>query len=550
MSRRFQITRLGILFTIWLIVEGRGVANAQYTLVGSAKNSPQTDCYQLTSANEAQNGAVWYDQPLRLTESFELEYTLNFGNNSTGADGVVMVMQTTGNRVIGSRGAGIGFGGLKPSLGIEFDTHRNASLGDPVADHIAFVRDGISDHRLNAQFASPTPISTTSANLKDGRDHLIRVRWNATTQRISVSVDCVQRVNQFVDLINDVFVGKNEVYWGFTSSTGSSSNVHTVCLLKDIVIRDTVVACRNETVTLVPGVSATGQYEWKPALGLQTPSIRTPTLVATGTQLYTVSYVDRCAVRRTDSILVQVNAPDFSLGADRKVCENEVIELNPQLTTPTALRYRWSTGDTTRRLTPKTSGLYSLEITADGCSEKDSVLVTFVPLPKLDSLAETVFNCPGDQPLLLDPRATGSGLRYQWTANGASEPTLQTSLPGRYTVRISTDSACTVEKAFVVLDNCPSSTLVFVPDAFTPNGDGVNDVFSWKNTTTIDARMTIINRWGEVVFFSETAGEYWDGTCKGVPCPINSYAWQLEYRSPQRTDRNWFVQKGTVYLMR
>ncbi|UFH53090.1 lectin-like domain-containing protein [Spirosoma sp. KNUC1025] len=524
-------------------------AQSGYTLVGSARASAQSDCYQLTADRTAQIGAVWYDKPLELSKSFELEFTMNFGNNPLGADGIVMVMQTAGNRVIGTTGSGIGFQGLKPSLGIEFDTHANPNLGDLSADHIAIIRDGVSDHRLNTEFAPPVPISTSTNNVKDGKDYIIKVKWNAVSYLLQVQVNCLLRINQVVDLKNDIFKGFREAYWGFTSSTGSSANIHTVCLQKDIVVRDTFQVCKLESLTLVSNVSSDNKYTWQPATGLSNPLSRTPQLTATSSQLYTVSYLDRCSELKTDSVFVKVKTPDVTLESTKEACENVRIDLNPTLTPANeSVKYLWSTGDTTRQLSPKTSGLYILTVTKDGCTASDSSTVTFHPLPKLGLQSEPTYDCPQSQPLRLDPQATGTNLTYTWTPGDTHEATLGVIVAGRYTVNIKTNFGCEANQSFTVLDNCSPAASVFVPNAFTPNGDGKNELFDWKSNTEVEVRMQISNRWGEVVFFTTNAREFWDGSKNGQPCPTNIYTWQLEYRSLQNND--WLVKRGEVLLIR
>ncbi|MBC7890611.1 MAG: hypothetical protein H7Y12_00235, partial [Sphingobacteriaceae bacterium] len=323
-----------LLLLLWLFCGFGAWGQSGYTLVGDARPGLLPDCYQLTASRAWQNGAVWYDQPLRLTESFSLEFTVNLGADGFGADGVVLVMQTVGNRAIGEAGLGIGFKGLRPSLGIEFDTFRNAELGDPALDHVALVRDGISDHRGNSGFAAPVQLSAVSTNAKDGRDHRVLVAWDAPARLLTVRVDCVPRISQSIDLVNGVFGGTSAVYWGFTSATGGSTNSHTVCLQKDIVARDTFRVCRGDALTLVAGgQSANDRYDWQPATGLSDPGIRTPQLTPTTDQLYTVSYRDRCFSPHLDSVFVRVQTPPtLDLGSDRAVCENVPVELTPQLT--------------------------------------------------------------------------------------------------------------------------------------------------------------------------------------------------------------------------
>ena len=553
MKTRFRFLHTITLLLIgWLLLNRPAAAQGTYNLVGTAHTSPASDCYQLTDNKPQQNGALWYDKPLRLTESFALEFTFNFGSNTDGADGMMMVMQTVGNRILGTPGSGIGFQGLRPSLGIEFDTFQNTNLDDPIEDHIAIVRDGVSDHRLNSFFAAPVPISATSNTVRDGKDHLIRVKWTVGTRLLQVQVDCMPRISQTIDLINDIFNGYKEVYWGFTSSTGGAYNAHTVCIQQDVIIRDTIQACKLEQVALISSISSNGQYNWQPATGLSNSRIRSPRLKVTTDKLYTVTYLDRCSLPKTDTVFVKVKPlPTLSLGGNRQVCENQVVNLTPMLTPATIpVKFRWSTGDSTRQLTPTASGLYRLQITADGCSVSDSALLTFTPPPKLGLTGEPTYNCPLDRPILLNPKASGTGLSYSWTPGGTSDSTLSVSAAGRYNVKVSTKVGCSVEQGFTILDNCLPSASVFIPNTFTPNGDGLNELFEWKSSTDIDARMKIFNRWGEVIFSSDNSSQFWNGTWQGHPCPSTMYAWRLEFRSRQSTTNQWFVKLGEVLLLR
>ena len=554
MKRDFQITNAGIFLTIgWLFFAVIPVkAQSNYTLVGSARASSVADCYNVTEERpgQPQIGAVWCNQLLRISESFELELTANFGANSNGADGIIIAMQTVGNTALGLPGLGMGFAGIRPSFGIEFDTHYNGEFGDPALDHIALVRD-VNDHRLNASFSPPVPISTTSKNIKDGRDHLIKVNWNAAKQLLEVYVDCVLRVSQSVDLVNDVFKGRQEVYWGVTSATVSAGNAHTVCLPKDIVVRDTLQACQLDTVTLLAGVAIDDVYDWKPATGLSNSHIRNPRLTPTTNQLYTVSYVDRCSMPTIDSVFVKGTAPTISLGNDKDACENDVVELSPTFTQSGApVKFYWSTGDTTRTLKPTDSGLYTLQVSVNGCSTSDSVVVNFHPLPTTGVLNEPAYDCPRELPVLLDPLAVGSDLRFAWTPGGTNEPTLSAGAPGGYTVKISTAFGCSIEQRFSILDNCPPAALISVPDAFTPNGDGRNEVFEWKSDAEIEVRMTIYNRWGEILFSSANVRDFWDGTWNGKQCPSTVYTWKLDYRSRSSKENQWFVSRGELLLLR
>ncbi|MCY7352654.1 MAG: T9SS type B sorting domain-containing protein [Cytophagaceae bacterium] len=544
MLRRF------LPFLVLVFNQFPGFAQSGYNLVGDARAVPNSDCYQLTNSRTWQLGAVWYAEPLRLAESFELEMTLNFGADGTGADGIVLVMQTVGNRAIGKAGGGIGFEGFLPSLGIELDTYRNLAFSDPDIDHIALVRNGASNHSDNANraFASPVQMSTKVKNVKDGTNHRMLVKWNAAARQLDVFFDCDLRISQKIDLVQDVFGGVSEVFWGFTAATGGSTNTHTVCLNRNIVARDTFRVCQGERLTLVARESINETYQWNPVQDLENPTSRTPSLRADRDRFFTVSYRDKCFALRRDSVYVRVQTPPkLRLGGDRQVCEDKPIELVPTLTPAFGqTSYRWSTGDTTQRLKPLQSGRYALKVKAGVCQLSDSVQVTIHPLPTLETIPE--LECLRDQPLTLDARASGPGLRYQWLPGGSTSPSLIASTAGRYDVRIQTDFGCAANRSITVRDDCPPQ--VFIPDAFSPNGDGLNDQWEWKNTDELDSRLTVYDRWGEVLFSTENSQQRWDGTYQGLPCPTADYVFRLDFRLRRKPDGEWFVKRGRVTLFR
>jgi gliding motility-associated-like protein len=71
-----------------------------------------------------------------------------------------------------------------------------------------------------------------------------------------------------------------------------------------------------------------------------------------------------------------------------------------------------------------------------------------------------------------------------------------------------------------------------VPSAFSPNNDGMNDVFRTMNSDLTKYRLLIFNRWGEKVFESEDPADGWDGRFKGFPQDIGVYVYQIEYQTP------------------
>jgi len=183
------------------------------------------DCYQLTNNQNWVSGAIWYPAPINLAEDFEMEVALFFGCNDNGADGIVFIFSP--KLKVGYAGEGMGFSGLNPSLGIEFDTYQNFHLDDPAKDHIAIMENGNINHRFN----SVKPV-TINSNLEDCKKHKVKVIWKAAAMELQVYLDDFKIIDLHKNIVKDLFKGNPAVYWGFTAATGGQRNQHKVCFEK------------------------------------------------------------------------------------------------------------------------------------------------------------------------------------------------------------------------------------------------------------------------------------------------------------------------------
>ncbi|MEM6964425.1 MAG: OmpA family protein [Bacteroidota bacterium] len=185
-------------------------------------------CFRLTSAREWQGGTVWYQSPVDLNDRFEMELDLKFGCKDEGADGIVFIFHD--KLRLGRPGEGMGFSGLYPSLGIEMDTYQNYHLDDPAYDHIALMKNGRIHHQWGQ--TAPKPILQSGKNIEDCKAHRVKVTWNPTNTTLAIAVDGQLRIEEKYDLVQEVFRGNPNVYWGFSAATGGKHNTHQVCLEK------------------------------------------------------------------------------------------------------------------------------------------------------------------------------------------------------------------------------------------------------------------------------------------------------------------------------
>ena len=226
--------------------------------------------------------------------------------------------------------------------------------------------------------------------------------------------------------------------------------------------------------------------------------------------------------------------------------------------------YLWSfgTGDESNDDNPsyifKDPGTYtvSLTVTNDGiCSNisKQTNYVTVHETPVADFEAvppETIL-----EEATIDFTNNSSGndqLTYLWEfGDGASSkeknPSHTYTATGVYTVVLTTTTASgcesVMEKEVIVHPNFA----VYAPNAFTPNGDGLNDKFVVKGVGIKQYKLKIFSRWGDLLFESDNLEDYWDGKGPdGKLVPAGTYAYVIYYTSMLDKD---FVQKGSVTVM-
>lgn len=184
------------------------------------------ECYRLTDEYNYSSGSIWYKYPVSLSNSFDIELKIMMGcKDDEGADGMVFIFTSRPNRV-GGAGEGIGFGGLRPSFGIEIDTWENEHLLDPPDDHLALLFNGHVGH------FNPEIKPTIIPNLEDCQRHRFAVRWDPGSKTLTIEIDRQRVMRARFDLIRGVFGGNDTVYWGVSAGTGRYNNIHEVCFEK------------------------------------------------------------------------------------------------------------------------------------------------------------------------------------------------------------------------------------------------------------------------------------------------------------------------------
>jgi len=386
-----ELLRYGFIFLIFLI--GTRHSHAQgYNFVGDSYPIGG-DCYVLTPEGNFENGAIWYNQAIDISEPFNLQYTANFGPDDAGADGMFFVLQQVGNQVLGEAGGGIGFSGFQPSLGVEFDTYQNFENGDPSYDHLSIQRNGNVNHNAADNLAGPVTISSSSVNVEDGQDYVIEINWDPAVNQFSVSVNCTQRLLLIIDLEDQVFTNSPEVFWGFTGATGGEFNEQIVCLDPYILgLPETFTSCLGEPVQLEAPPATFGTFSWEPAEFLDDPSSTSPIADVTETTEFTLTYEDLCGDLQVETTTVVVEEPSVDLGPDLNECATGEVLVEAGGNYDEII---WSDGSQEPSLTIAETGQFWATASIGGCEVSDTVNVEISPLPEFEGITEAE-PCEGD----------------------------------------------------------------------------------------------------------------------------------------------------------
>jgi TonB family protein len=269
------------------------------------------NCFQITPDDEKQLGSVWSSTKLDLRESFELDMNIFLGCRDTdGADGLIIGFQPISPYILQGEGGGMGFKNVKPSIGIELDTHHNEESSDPLFDHVAIFKNGDNNHGGDNNLAGPSPFlgaGPSPINIEDCKTHDILVLWDVYTKRLELYFDCKQVIVYTGDIVKDIFGGNPMVYWGITGSTGGERNRQEVCFnkvnyKKDRLVEATIAAGGGFQLAAKGGTT----YKWTPITGLDNPYSEHPIAVPTETTKYIVAVSDQCNRVRYDSITINI----------------------------------------------------------------------------------------------------------------------------------------------------------------------------------------------------------------------------------------------------
>jgi gliding motility-associated-like protein len=367
--------------------------------------------------------------------------------------------------------------------------------------------------------------------------------------------------------ISDTAVSKPLVYpkqsttYGLTVSykgcvTSDSVRINVIDKVDLSMPFDTTI-CKTDAIQLSPSTNAL-YFSWSPPAGLNGSSIASPLATPLSNTTYALAAsVGKCVAKGATTIRV-VPYPAANAGADAVICYGKTTQLSANIT---GSNFLWSPVNSmvdpnslSPVVGPATTTKYALQVYDTlGCPKPsyDSVLVTVIP--KVIAFAGHDTSIVRSQPLQLN--ATG-GANYKWTPSSnlsnafiANPVALFNDGPDTvsYNVRVSTPDGCFGNDSIkiFIFNTKPD---VFIPSAFTPNGDGLNDVF---RPTVAGMKQflyfRVYNRWGQLLFNTSALDKGWDGTYNGTKQESGTYVYSIEAID---FNNKSYLKKGTFVLIR
>lgn len=231
-------------------------------------------------------------------------------------------------------------------------------------------------------------------------------------------------------------------------------------------------------------------------------------------------WYEQSAYLYIDDVTIRLHDLEVDLGTDTSLCEEETIELDATIPEVT---YLWDDGSSNPIRSISESGDYWVEVVLGGCTARDSINVEYEPVPYVE-LGENLTLCEGQS---FELQAISNMTELVWH-DGSVGTHFLAEESGTYWVETSNLCGMSSDSIEVKIEECVCR--VYVPNAFSPNGDGINDEFEIAydcNFSSFDFR--IFDRWGNLVFQSSEPNFRWEPNNQ----PLTVFTYQLRYSSSE-----------------
>jgi len=308
--------------------------------------------------------------------------------------------------------------------------------------------------------------------------------------------------------------------------------------------------CFGNSTTLF--ASGAQSYNWVPSVNNSNPN--TANVSPSVTTNYTITGYNTagtvvCALTKEIEIeVVPLIIPSISNSV--AICAGESVKLSAG----GGNTYNWypTTGisvasDREPYAKPLTTTVYSVQVSNGGnCIQTASVLIKVNPLPEVDAGPDVTYNL--DEPMFLNAKGTGTlkwilgdGIICKDCPNTQIKPTNSSC----YQIQAVTEFGCKAIDEVCI--DVSKDYNIYIPNVFTPNEDGTNDVFLVYGTGITKLEVIVFDRWGEKLFTSNEQIKGWDGKYKGVDLKEDVYPYQVIFNT---LDGKKHTKTGHVTLLK
>lgn len=323
-----------------------------------------------------------------------------------------------------------------------------------------------------------------------------------------------------------------EVTVEITSSDG--------CILRDTLFVNTVTGaptpvlsadtsvCMGDTITITAGGVATSEFI--------SPSVTDPfdssqEVFPIANTIYVVSFTNQCGTV-FDSIEISILTIEPITSPDTLICIGDTASL----WVSGGETYSWEPSETlafpdssNTSAWPVVPTTYMVNVIgANGCEKEVSASVGIYPDPETDAGNDQYITF-GSESQLFSEAPFGSSI--YWSSddtvfcNTCINPIVFPAQTTAYVLNVTDVNGCmNTDTVFVFLDGT-----LYVPNAFSPNGDGINDYFAIQGLEIVKFQVRIFDRWGLQLFYSDNISDHWNGIYKGEPVQVDTYVWKIEY---------------------
>jgi gliding motility-associated-like protein len=362
----------------------------------------------------------------------------------------------------------------------------------------------------------------------------------------------------------------------------SSTQTYTVevtdgCLNQTVVAQGTVNVPEFDDLTIFPtpdidedcpyvpfdlSVEVNGgaggySFEWFTENGSTISNSQVVNVVPSQTTTYYISVTDQCGESVNDSVTINILSPplEIEVSPEQEICPGDTAFLEVSATGGFGnYYYLWpQTGDTTPQIfvTPNETTVYEVEVMDDCQTFKvvdETKVIVVRPDADFDIVTDPVFN---NLPVTFQ-NLTNNGSFYDWDFGDGSvsdqvHPNNTYDTPGDYLVTLIAEDLKGCRDTIAKVITIKEEFYVYVPNAFTPDGNRFNNFFEASTLNVKELSITIFNRWGELVFASNEVDFQWDGMYNNAPVPDGVYVWKIDYTTNEGEE---FKITGHVSVLR